>query len=178
MQHDRAGVERERDEQRRHVDRRRVEHDDHEQRDEVVDDSDREQERTQAIGEARPDEREQAECERGVRRHRDAPAVRGGAAGVDREIDRDRGGCAAEAREHGQREAPAIAQLAEVELATSLEADDEEEERHQAAVDPPPEVERDVRVPDCDREARRPDACIRVRVDVHPEERGECRREQ
>ena len=35
-----------------------------------------------------------------------------------------------------QRDAAALAQLAEVELAPRLEPDDEEEERHQAAVQP------------------------------------------
>ena len=40
-------------------------------------------------GKARPDEREQPEREGGVRRHRDSPAVRGGAAGVDGQVDRD-----------------------------------------------------------------------------------------
>jgi len=104
--------------------------------------------------------------------------VRGGAACVDREVDRDRGECAAEACEHGQGEAPAIAQLAEVELAPSLETDDEEEERHQAAVDPAAEIEREARVADFDRQSRRPHAHVRVLVDVHPQERGERRAEQ
>ena len=40
----------------------------------------------------------------------------------------------------GIASAAALAQLAEVELALGLEADDEEEERHQALVDPVAQV--------------------------------------
>ena len=41
--------------------------------------------------------------------------------------------------------APALAQLAEVELALGLQPDDEEEERHQSLVDPVAQVHRDRR---------------------------------
>ena len=53
---------------------------DDQQRDDVVDDDDRQHEGAQAIGEARPDQREHPERERGVGRHRHAPAVRRAAA--------------------------------------------------------------------------------------------------
>ena len=56
--------------------------DDHE-RDEVVDDDDREDERAQPVREPRPDDREHAERERRVGRHRRAPAVRGRVPGVN-----------------------------------------------------------------------------------------------
>ena len=121
--------------------RLRVEERDHDQRDDVVDDGDRQQERAQPVGEARPDEREQAERERGVGRHRHPPPVRRRTAGIEREVDRDRAAMPAERREHRQREPAPLAQLAEVELAPRLEADDEEEERHQAAVHPVAKVE-------------------------------------
>ena len=77
-----------------------------------------------------------------------------------------------------QREPPPLAQLAEVELAPRLEPDDEEEERHQAAVDPLAQVERDAGVAEVDRERRRPERVVRRRVDVHPDERGDRRGEQ
>ena len=64
-------------------------------------------------------------------------------AGVEREVDRDRDDHPAEPGEQRQREAAALAQLADVELAPRLEPDDEEEERHQPVVDPVAEVLRD-----------------------------------
>ena len=84
----------------------------------------------------------------------------------------------AERREQRQDEPPALAQLPEVELAARLEPDDEEEERHQAAVDPVPQVERDPVAAEVDREGRAPDALVRGRVDVRPHERGDRGREQ
>ncbi len=116
----------------------------------------------QPVGEARPDEREQAERERRVGRHRHAPAVRRGAAGVEREVDRDRHGHAAERRPAtGSDDRPPLAQLAEVELAPRLEADDEEEERHQAAVHPVAQVQRDADAAEVDRELGPPDGARR-----------------
>ena len=53
----------------------------------------------------------------------------------------------AERGEQRQDEPAPLAQLAEVELAARLEPDDEEEERHQAAVHPLPQVERDAGSP-------------------------------
>src|SRR5207237_7994767 len=58
------------------------------------------------------------------------------------------------------------------ELAPRLEPDDEEEERHQAAVHPAAEVERDAPGTEVDPEPRRPDPLVRGRVGVHPDERG------
>ncbi len=48
----------------------------------------------------------------------------------------------------GIASAPALAQLAEVELALGLQPDDEEEERHQPLVDPVAQVGRDPAAPD------------------------------
>jgi hypothetical protein len=64
-------------------------------------------------------------------------------AGVEREVDRDRHQHAADSRHERHDEAPALAQLADVELAPRLEPDDEEEQDHQPVVDPVPEVLRD-----------------------------------
>ena len=68
------------------------------------------------------------------RRHRRPPAVRARAAGVERQVDRDRHDDAADRRQHRDREPAAFAQLAEIELALGLEADDEEEQRHQPSL--------------------------------------------
>ena len=131
-----AGEQSEGDQQRPDRDRAAVGDRDHEQRDDVVDDDDREQKSAQAVRQARPDEREQPEGERRVGRHRRPPAVDRVVAGVDREVDQDRHGHPADAGEQRQCDAPPLAQLAEVELAPRLEPDHEEEERHQSAVDP------------------------------------------
>ena len=116
---------------------------DHDERDDVVDHDDGQHERPQAIGESWAYEREHPERERGVRRHRGAPAVRARTSGVGREVDADRDGHAAEAGERRQRDPPPLSKLSYVELATRLEPDHEEEERHQSAVHPVPEVHRD-----------------------------------
>ncbi len=151
---------------------------DHEQRDDVVDDGDRQEIRAQAVREARTDEREQPEGEGRVGRHRRSPAVDRVVAGVDREVDQDRHGHPAETCEKRQRDASPLAQLAEIELAPRLEPDHEEEEGHQAAVDPAAQVHRD-RVPaDVDRERRRPDALVRRVIDVRPDECRDDRREE
>ena len=55
---------------------------------------------------------------------------------VEGEVDEHRDRHAADPREHRQRDAPPLAQLAHVELAPCREPDDEEEEGHQALVDP------------------------------------------
>ena len=127
---------------------------------------------------ARPDEREHAERERGVGRHRGSPAVRRRMAGVEREVDRDGHDHAADPGEQRQREAAALAQLAHVELAARLEADDEEEERHQPVVDPVPHVLRQAGAADADRQVRRPEVLVGRRVDVDPDERRDRRGEQ
>ena len=135
---------------------------DHEQRDQVVDDDEREQEHAQAVRAARADEREHPERERRVGRHRDAPAVRRVAAGVEREVDAAIGDRhPAERGEHRQRDAAALAQLAHVELAPRLQADDEEEEHHQAVVDPVAQVLGERVAADADRELGPPHGCGR-----------------
>ena len=166
------------DQQRHKVERLGVEGRDHDERDDVVDDDDREHERAQAIGEPRPDEREQAERERGVGRHRDSPALCGRAPAVEREVDRDCDGHAADRGQRREREASAFPQLAEIELAPCLEPEDEEEERHQAAVDPLAQIERHAVSAEVDRERRPPKRVVGRLVDVDPDERGDRRSEQ
>ena len=69
--------------------------------------------------------------------------MRGRAAGVEGQVDRDRHRHAADPGQQRQREPPPLAQLAQVELPARLEPDDEEEERHQAAVHPVAQIQRD-----------------------------------
>ena len=145
---------------------------DHDERDEIVDHHDGQHERAEPVREARADEREHAERERGVGRHRSAPAVRRGTAAVQREEDGDRDEHAAETGQERQRGAATLAQLAHVELPSRLEADDEEEERHQAGVDPAAQVLGDAGVAEANRELRPPDPVVRRGVRVHPGERG------
>ena len=117
----------------------------------------------QPVEVARPDEREHAEREGGVGRHRDAPAVRGRSAGVDGEVDRDRHRPSRRSpASSGSVERPPLAQLAQVELAPRLEPDDEEEERHQAAVHPLAQRPGRARAADADRQRRLPDALVRA----------------
>jgi hypothetical protein len=72
----------------------------------------------------------------------------------------------------------AAAQLAEIELAPGLEADDEEEERHQAAVHPSAQVERDPDAAELDGQLGRPHRRVGASVDVYPDEGGDRRGEQ
>ena len=139
--------QRHRHHQRDDGDVRGVDDRDHHERAEVVDDGERQQEHAQPGRRARREQRQRAEREGGVGGHRRAPAVGAGAARVEREVDRHRDAHAAERGDHGDRQAPALAQLAEVELALGLQPDDEEEERHQPLVDPVAQVGRDAAAP-------------------------------
>ena len=172
-----------REEQRRHQERcrrntPRVHGRDHDQSDDIVDDSEGEHERAQTIGKPLPDQREHAERKRRVGRHRRPPPVRRAVTRVHREVNRDRDDDPAEAGRQRQCHPPPLSQLAHVELAPGLETDDEEEERHQSAVQPVAEVLRDARAADPDRHHRVPDPLVRRRVDVHPDEGGHRGRQQ
>jgi hypothetical protein len=88
--------------------------------------------------------------------------VRAGAAGVEDQVEAD-GARRGDHRHDGQRgEAPALAQLPELDFALGLEPDDEEEERHQALVDPVAQVHRDHGVAQPDRQLRPPHRAIGV----------------
>ena len=112
------------DRQRGDRDMSRVDRRDHEQRGEIVDDREREQEDPDAGRRPRREQGKGAERERGVGRHSRTPAVRAGAASVEREEDRDGHDDPATSRQRGDREAAPVAELPEVELALGLEADD------------------------------------------------------
>jgi hypothetical protein len=177
-QHEDHGIEADGHRERDEPDRRGVEDADHDERDDVVDDEHREHERAKAVGETRPDDREQTERERGIGRHRRAPPMRRSAPRVEGEVERDRRRSAAGSREQRQREPAALAKLPEIELPPRLETDDEEEQRHQTAVHPVAQVERDAPAVEVDRQGCRPERLVRRRMDVDPGERRRGRCEQ
>jgi hypothetical protein len=117
-------------EQRRGLDLLCVDRCDNDEREDVVDHDQREDERPQTVRKTLPHEREQAEREGRVGRHRDAPAVRGRTTHVEGKVDGDRRRHPADRGQQRQREPSSLSQLAQVELAPCLESQYEEEERH------------------------------------------------
>ena len=151
----------------------------HGDRADVVDDGQGEQEQPEPVGAARPEQRQDAEHERGVGRHDDAPAGTGRAGAVDRQVDRGRDEQPAERAERRGRDVPAVAQLPDADLAGDLEADDQEEQRHGGVVDPVPEVERELEVPDADRGRGVPEGGVALRPGrVRPGQRHDGRDQQ
>ena len=136
QQHQRHGEQAGRPGQRHHVDRVAVDERDHDKREQVVRDDDRNHERSQAVRSPPADQREQSQRERRVGRHRDAPALSGRAPEVQREVDPRRCAHAADRRQQREHEPPALAKVAEVELAPRLQTQHEEEQRHQPTVHP------------------------------------------
>jgi len=94
------------------------------------------------------------------------------AAGVHDQVDDDRDHQAAQAGRDGQRQPRAFPQLAHVELAAGLQAEDEEEEGHEPAVHPLAQVQRHPMAGELHRQPGAPDRRIRQRIDVHPGQRG------
>ena len=156
---DQRGEERRRQGQRDQLDVLGVDGRDHEQGDQVVDHQQRKEAHPQPLG-SRCDQGEYAERERRVGRHRGAPALRSRAAGVEGEVDQHGHRHATRGGERGQREALPLPKRSEVELPLGLQPDDQEEERHQALVDPLPQVERDPVPAELNRELRGPDRLV------------------
>jgi hypothetical protein len=164
-------------EQRRDLDLLGVDRCDDDEREDVVDHDHREDEHPQPVRKT-PHKREQAEREGRVGRHRDAPAECGRTAHVEGEVDGDRRRHPADPGKQRQGEPSSLSQLAEVELAPRLETQHEEEERHQPAVHPMTEIERDPRPAEVDRERRPPKRVVGGSVDVDPHKRSDRRRKQ
>lgn len=97
---------------------------------------------------------------------------------VEGEVDADRHRHAADSRQQRQREPPPLPQLAQIELAPRFEAYDEKEQGHQAAVHPLAKIKRDLGAAQVDRQRRPPERVIGRRVDVHPDECRDGRRQQ
>jgi hypothetical protein len=165
-------------EQRRNLDLLCIDRRDYDEREEDVYHDQREDERPQAVRKTPPHEREQAERESRVGRHRDAPAVHGRSTHVEGEVDGDCSRHPADRGQQRQREPSSLSQLAQVELAPCLEPQHEEEECHQPAVHPVAKIERDTSPAEVDRERRLPERVVGGRVDVDPHERSYRRKEQ
>ena len=102
-----------------------------------------------------------ADRERDVGGHRDAPAARRAAPG-DRQVDRGRHGHPADRRGDGEHRRPAGGQVAGGHLPADLQADEDEEERHQPVVHPVAQVEVDPVPGDGDRRTARPQPFVRL----------------
>lgn len=133
----------------------------------------------QPRGAAATHEREHAEGEGRVGGHDHAPAARRVASRGEGEIDHDREQHPAERRERRHCGAPAVAELAHVELAPHLEPDDEKEERHQPVVDPVVQVALQTDLAEAERELGRPQAFVaRAPRGIGPHQRSDGRDEQ
>ena len=155
-----------------------VEDRDHDDRTDVIDDREGEQEQLESRWHPRPQEREDADREGDVGRHRDAPAAASVASEIHGNEDQGRERHSSESGEGRQRGRPPIAQLAVDDLALDLEADHEEEDGHQAVVDPMPQIEAQRGVAAADRDDMPPHILIRGRVDIRPDERDQRAREE
>jgi hypothetical protein len=114
----------------------RVEERDDEDRADVVDDRQGNEKDLERQWYARAQERKDANRERNVGRHRDAPARSAGAGRVERRVNPGGHDHAAECASDGEYGVSPRGELSDQHLALDLEADQEEEDRHQAVVDP------------------------------------------
>lgn len=130
------------------------------QRDDVVDDHERQQERAYAWCPPSADQGEDPEGECRVGAHHDAPAPSGRLASVEREEDEGWDDEAAERGDDGGRHSSAFTQFAHVEFAPDLEARNEEEEGHEPVVDEATEVEGQLTSADPHRELRVPQISV------------------
>ena len=144
--------EREGDRERLHRDVLREREGNDRERYDVVKDHEGEEEGPHTRRPPATDEREEAQREGRVGRHRDRPAPGGRLAGVEREVDERRRQHPSDGGEDRRRDPAPFPQLSHVELTADLEADDEEEERHESVVDPAAEIQRQVVGPQADRE--------------------------
>jgi hypothetical protein len=119
-----------------------VEHGDHDDGADVVDDGEPEQQHLQARRHPAGQQGEHAEAEGDVRRGGDAPAVDARPAPGDGQVDQGRQHHPAQRAEGGDRRGPGRGQLPVRELAPDLQPEHEEEQRHQPVVDRVPNARR------------------------------------
>ena len=157
-----------------HVDLVRVEDRHHRDRADVVDDREREQEEPQAVRALRPEQGEDADEERGVGRHHDAPAVGGVGAAVERQEDQHGDQQPAERAQRGDRDGPPVPQVPGGRLAADLQADHREEDRHRRVVDPVVQVEVDAPGPQVEARGGAPEGVVGVgERGVDPDQRDD-----
>ncbi len=128
--------DRKRKKQRAHIEAVRVEDSDHQHRAEIVHDRQGQQEDLERQADSIAEQRQDAEGERDVGRHRDTPTPDARCPGV--ECDEDERGHDHATERRGDRKggSPPALQLADDEFALDLETDEEEEDRHEQVVDP------------------------------------------
>jgi hypothetical protein len=155
----------------------RVEHRDHQDRADVVDDREGQQEQPCRRRDPAAEQAEHPDRERDVGRHRDPPTPAGVAAACDRDVDQRGDRHAPERSSDRQRGRARVAEVTADELVLDLQADDEEEDDHQRVVDPVLEALLDAEVSDLEAHVGVPEVEVRLRPGrVRPHER--CRRGQ
>ena len=130
------------------------------QSDQIIHDGEGEQVGAHPVGQPGADQGQHAQRERGVGGHGRAPAPGPRAARVGRQVDADRDDHPAQADHQRERQPPALAQLAHVELAPGLQADHQEEERHQAGVHPAVQVIGQAHAADAHRQPGGPERAV------------------
>ena len=151
-----------------------VEHRDHQDRADVVDDRERQQEQPRGRRDPPTQHAQHPDREGDVGRHRDAPAGTAVAARrVEREVDTGRHHHPADRRDDRQGRGARVAQVAVDQLVLDLQADDEEEDHHQGVVDPVLERLVEVQRTDVERQVGVPERVVRRRPRaVGPEQGG------
>ena len=164
--------------QRGHLQARAVKDRNNGQSGQVIHDGEGEQVGAHPVGQPGADQGQHAQRERGVGGHGRAPAVGPRAARVERQVDPDGDDHPAQADHQRERQPPALAQLAHVELAPGLQADHQEEERHQAGVHPAVQSVGQAHAADVHREPGGPERFVGPGRDVGPDQRGHGRGQQ
>ena len=157
--------------QRHHADMTAVHQRDDDQPGQVVDHGEGEQVGADPVRQPAADQGQRAEREGGVGRHGHAPAVLGGQAGVDDQVDAGRHGHPGQPDQHRQGEPAAYPQLAHVELASRLQPDNEEVQGHQPGVHELTQVEPHARAADGDGQMGGPEPVVGRDADVRPDQR-------
>ncbi len=163
--------------QRDQADVRAVDGPDDDQGYQVIHHRHRQQERTDPVREPGPGQGQHPQRERGVGRHRCAPAPRRRPV-IERQVDPDRDDQATQPGQHRQCQPLPLPQLTHVELAAGLQPEDKEKERHQPAVHPLAQVQRHPSAREPHRQPRPPHRLIRRRADVDPHQRRHRHRDQ
>ena len=135
VEHDEHGEQAQTPGQPRHVEVRGVEDGDHHDGDDVVGDGERREERAQPRRDAASQQRENAQAERDIVRHGNAPALLEPAADVHRRVHERRHDGAARRAQDGQQRLARVLQLARRHLELDLKAHQQEENGHEEVVD-------------------------------------------
>ena len=151
-----------------------VEQPDHRDRQQVIDDRQREQERAHPRRQRARRQHEDRQRERQVGRHRHAPALARRRAVRDRKEHQRRHEHAADRAEARSDQQTTVAKVAGRQLALDLEPGQQEEQGHQALVDPEAQVLRDRPSPETQHHRREPHLFVAApprRVDPHERDR-------